>query len=597
MARKLHGLRYARPEAQELLKFISEELHSLTFDECLNFYNDFRQATQHPDDYAFLAANDRFFLLSGVLNRRDVLHPWLYERCREVEKDPDGRLDLWARYHYKSTIITFGGIIQEVVRDPEITICIFSHTRDIAQGFLNQIKRELETNEFAKEIYRDVFWKDPRKQAPKWSEGEGLIVKRRANPKECTVEAWGLVDGQPTSKHFQILVYDDVVTLKSVTVVMAKKTTEAWELSDNLGVGASKTRVWTIGTRYKFGDTYGTMIDRKIFIVRKYPATHNGKRDGTPVFMTRAEWEEVKKKQRSTVGAQMLQNPAEGTDAIFKLEWAKRYEVRPTVINVAITVDPSGSRKRSSDRTAMIVTGMDQAGNKYLLDGFSHRMDLGDRWKNLKMLWNKWKPDTAPGVQSIRVGYEKYGMQADVPSFELFMREDKIWIDIVELNWAGPEATAKMDRIGRLQPDIEGTKFKYYFPYFVYSQDATGICSWRYDEDNDIIETSLAEREILTRNAEGEIVPVRGDLYETKLMKAANHASQPWRKARAIRQVDEDGVIYDLTMRFFEEMAVAPFGQLDDTLDAASRIYDPKLEFLPPKAFEKVAEHPQHPDS
>mgnify|MGYP006921742067 CR=1 FL=1 len=70
MARKLHGLRYARPEAHELLKFISEELHTLSFDECLNFFNDFRQATQHPMDYAFLAANDRFFLLSGVLNRR-----------------------------------------------------------------------------------------------------------------------------------------------------------------------------------------------------------------------------------------------------------------------------------------------------------------------------------------------------------------------------------------------------------------------------------------------------------------------------------------------------------------------------------------------
>lgn len=593
MARKLHGLRYARPEAQELLKFISEELHTLTFDECLNFYNDFRLATQHPSDYAFLACNDRFFLLSGILYRRDVLHPWLYERCREVEKDPDGRLDLWARYHYKSTIITFAGAIQEIMRDPEITICIFSHTRDIAQGFLSQIKRELKSNVFLKAICPDVFWEKPDKQAPKWSEGDGLIVKRRANPKECTIEAWGLVDGQPTSKHFRLLIYDDVVTLKSVTVVMAKKTTEAWELSSNLGVGGA-TRRWTIGTRYKFGDTYGTMMDRKVFVLRKYPATHNGKRDGIPVFLTVEELEEQKGLQRSTFGAQMLQNPAEGTDAIFQLKWAKKYEVRPTVINVAITVDPSGSRKRTSDRTAMIVTGLDQQGNKFLLDGFSHRMDPGDRWKNLKLLWNKWRG--APGVQSIKIGYEKYGMQADIPVFEIFMRQEKIWIDIVELGWAGPEATAKPDRIGRLQPDIEGTMFKYYFPYFIYSQDAAGTCSWAYDEENDLIETTLAEREILIRRDDGEIVPVRTDLYETKLMKAANHASQSWRKARAIKQVDEEGVIYDLTMRFFEEMAVAPFGQLDDTIDAASRIYDKNLEFLAPKIIEKAADHPVYSD-
>jgi hypothetical protein len=154
----------------------------------------------------------------------------------KVEKDPDGHLDLWAREHYKSTIITFAGAIQEILRNPEITIGIFSHTAPHAKKFLSQVKGELETNTRFQALFPDVLYARPDKESPLWSVEKGIVVKRKSNPKEATVEAHGLVDGQPIGAHFQLLIYDDVVVPASVsTPEQVKKTTDMHALSDNLG--------------------------------------------------------------------------------------------------------------------------------------------------------------------------------------------------------------------------------------------------------------------------------------------------------------------------------------------------------------------------
>ena len=207
-----------------------------------------------------LCRTDLYFLLWYVCGRRDMERQWLLDRCKEVQENPDGYIDLWARNHYKSTVITFAKTIQDILINPEITIGIFAHTRPIAKGFLRQIKREFETNVILKELFPDVLYEE-LKDAPTWSEDTGIVVKRQGNPKEATIEAWGLVDGQPTSKHFRLRIYDDVVTRESVTTAeQVHKTTEAWELSDNLGMEGGVVRV--IGTRYcTIGNTRILMSD------------------------------------------------------------------------------------------------------------------------------------------------------------------------------------------------------------------------------------------------------------------------------------------------------------------------------------------------
>ena len=87
-----------------------------------------------------LAQSDLFFLLVYVLGRADLNRDWYFTRCREVQAAPDGYLDLWGREHGKSSLITFGLTIQDILNDPEITVGIFSYSRPIAKAFLSHLQ-------------------------------------------------------------------------------------------------------------------------------------------------------------------------------------------------------------------------------------------------------------------------------------------------------------------------------------------------------------------------------------------------------------------------------------------------------------------------
>ena len=45
----------------------------------------------------YMAKKDLFFLLVFMCGRKDMLRPWLFRRCQEVQSSPDGHIDLWAR--------------------------------------------------------------------------------------------------------------------------------------------------------------------------------------------------------------------------------------------------------------------------------------------------------------------------------------------------------------------------------------------------------------------------------------------------------------------------------------------------------------------
>lgn len=399
-----------------------------------------------------LCLNDLFFLLTIGCKRADANRDWIFDRCRELEADDDDILDLWSREHYKSTLKTFAKNIQRILRNPEVTIGIFSHTRPIAKAFLAQIKREFEINTFLQNLFPEILYKDPKKESSKWSLDEGIIVKRKGNPKESTVEAHGLVDGQPTSKHFDILNYDDVVTRESVTTTdMIKKVTDAWALSLNLGSEGGK-RVYC-GTRYHQNDTYATMMARGAVRPRIYPATDDGTFKGKPVLWDQEYFDNKVRDMGSYVAScQLLQNALADKAMGFKEEWLEFYDVlrNSRKWNYYVLVDPASEKKKDSDYTAIAVVGLAPDGNYYLVDGCRDRLNLTERTDKVFHFVRTWKP--------VAVGYEKYGHSSDIEHIRYVQQQEGYRFNVVQLAGGMP----KNDRIRRLVPLFENHKF--YFP-------------------------------------------------------------------------------------------------------------------------------------
>ena len=169
---------------------------------------------------------------------------------------------------------------------------------------------------------------------------------------------------------------------------------------------------------------------------------------------------------------------------------------------------------------------MDALRNKYFLDGYCHKMDLNERWLNLKKLYFKWL--RIPGIQTVTVGYEKYGMQSDIEHFQAMMKVENCYFTINPVSWTRDGLQAKDDRIRRLIPDHKNGSFF-------------------YPETNKI----------------------------TKRMKEAHERGEGHLIAKPIKRFDGNSQPYELTDWFLRnEYPFFPNSQVKDMLDAMSRIYD-----------------------
>ncbi len=516
---------------------------------------------------------------------RIATNDWLFKRCREVQRNPDDHLDLWPRAHYKSTIVTKIGIIQELLVNPKLTVLILTYTNKFALEILSFIKKTLEFNEDLKDLFPNVLYKDPGKQAPAgtWTQYK-IFLKSNLSGNVASVDYASIQGGGKIGHHAQLLVYDDIVVESSVTSAENRdKTIRYINNSKNLGSpGQPIDRKWWVGTRYHQDDAYANLMSKGAVTPRVYTVTDNGKLDGELVFLGRDEWEKNYLTQDEyTLSCQMFQNPNLMSKSAFGIQYLKPYNMIPPC-HIFIFVDPASTKNKDSDYTSIAVVGIKsrqvKSGTvtfstdkqkhmnleKYLLDGVRDRMNLSETWEALKNMYLKWEEFLhyfGDNKYSLSVFYEKYGQTRDIELIKTLQEKDGVYFDIQTTGGK----IKKEDRISRMIPDLKAGNWK--IPYFI--EKHGDINSWKINQVNDKYYEINYNKESL-KNSDGS----ERFKYIEEFTNGTYDFSIQERKCYPLIKKDVTGMRYDYTSHFIDEYLNFPVGKHDDILDSISRIYD-----------------------
>jgi len=147
------------------------------------------------------------------------------------------------------------------------------------------------------------------------------------------------------------------------------------------------------------------------------------------------------------------QRPAGAGARMFRREWLEgtnlncrydpvRHPPNHRAMNKVMLVDPANSKSQSADYTSIWLLGLAADRNFYVLDMVRDRLSLTERGDAVLGLHRKWQLARGRSI----VGYENYGLQADVSYLNDRMARENYRFPIKEiggrLNKAGSDRAA-----------------------------------------------------------------------------------------------------------------------------------------------------------
>lgn len=201
-----------------------------------------------------------YYLVCRYITKRNVME--LHKSIISNISGSKSTLDLAPRGFGKSTVGDVDYCIINILRDPNIRIMIGSKTQTQAEAFLKEVRSHFEQNVDLIRIFGD--WRKGKDNV--WNDREFTVNKRTVIKKEATLTALG-ASGAVISKHFDIIIGDDLVGLENARTERQRANLKEWFYSSLFPTLEPDGEIHILGTRYNPLDLYEDLIKSGSYVV------------------------------------------------------------------------------------------------------------------------------------------------------------------------------------------------------------------------------------------------------------------------------------------------------------------------------------------
>ena len=324
---------------------------------------------------------------------------------------------------------------------------------ELASLNLQAIQHTFQNNKLFQWLFPEIIPEDFSKTI--WNTQQMRIAgKKDGGP---SLYAYG-VGGKVTGLHVRGIIEDDLIdeTIADSEIEVRKRI-DWHQYAFPLLVEPTKDWMDTIGNRWGRRDVNGWIREHEqdCYIIH-HKAIENGK----PVWPERFPLEELEKIKVKLgpfkYACQYMNDPKDAELSAFRTSWLRWYQLLPDgniilddgeiikreELFIYMVMDPAGTAGNRSDRTGVVVTGLDPIGRIFILEAVGLRKDPFECLEELYTFNEKWRPSQI-GIEEVTFSKFLLG------SLERIAADKKKWLPIVPVRGA-QTAGAKEARINQV---------------------------------------------------------------------------------------------------------------------------------------------------